>query len=112
MTGGFAVTKEPGTDLFAPAVPPGRVRRARLRLPPSRRERRPARQVARVREQLAGWHGVIVFDDMGQILPGGRVIPPRRPADPGNARATAHPLMTWLAGAKPRPPQADGRARR
>ena len=55
---------------------------------------------------------MIVFDDMGEILPGGRVIPPRRPADPGNARATAHPLMTWLAGAKPRPPQADGRARR
>jgi len=31
-----------------------------------------------------GWsllcHGVIVFDDMGEILPGGRVIPPHRPA--------------------------------
>ena len=31
-----------------------------------------------------GWsllcNGVIVFDDMGEILPGGRGIPPHRPA--------------------------------
>jgi len=31
-----------------------------------------------------GWsllcNGVIVFDDMGEILPGGRVVPPYRPA--------------------------------
>jgi len=25
-------------------------------------------------------NGVIVFDDMGEILPGGRLIPPRGPA--------------------------------
>jgi Family of unknown function (DUF5999) len=25
-------------------------------------------------------NGVIVFDDTGEILPGGRVVPPRRPA--------------------------------
>jgi hypothetical protein len=25
-------------------------------------------------------NGVIVFDDTGQILPGGQVIPPHRPA--------------------------------
>ena len=31
-----------------------------------------------------GWsllcNGVIVFDDMGEILPGDRVVPPQRPA--------------------------------
>ena len=43
MAGGFAVTKEPGTDLFAQAIPRRRVRCARLRLPPSRGERRASR---------------------------------------------------------------------
>jgi hypothetical protein len=37
-----------------------------------------------------GWsllcNGVIVFDDMGEILPGGRVLPSHRPA---RARLTA-----------------------
>jgi hypothetical protein len=46
------------------------------------RDRDAARTVACHPEQ--GWsllcNGVIVFDDMGEILPGGRVIPPRGPA--------------------------------
>ena len=45
-------------------------------------DREAARVVARHPEQ--GWsllcNGVIVFDDMGEILPGGRVIPPHGPA--------------------------------
>jgi hypothetical protein len=44
-------------------------------------DRDAARTVAFHPEQ--GWsllcNGVIVFDDMGEILPGGRVIPPRCP---------------------------------
>jgi Family of unknown function (DUF5999) len=47
-----------------------------------RRDRDAARTVACHPGQ--GWsllcNGVIVFDDTGQILPGGRVIPPHRPA--------------------------------
>ena len=43
-------------------------------------DREAARVVARHPEQ--GWsllcNGVIVFDDMGEILPGGRIILPRR----------------------------------
>ena len=42
MAGGFAVTKEPGTDLFARRFSRGRVRCPGLRLPPSGRERRAA----------------------------------------------------------------------
>jgi hypothetical protein len=45
--------------------------------PADRRDRDAARTVAFHPEQ--GWsllcNGVIVFDDMGEILPGGRVIP-------------------------------------
>ena len=47
--------------------------------PADHRDRDAARTVARHPEQ--GWsllcNGVIVFDDMGEILPGGRVVPPR-----------------------------------
>jgi Family of unknown function (DUF5999) len=50
--------------------------------PADHRDRGAARTVASHPEQ--GWsllcNGVIVFDDMGEILPGGRVIPPHRPA--------------------------------
>ena len=42
MAGGFAVTKEPGTDLFAPRFHDGRLLGARLRLPADRGERRRA----------------------------------------------------------------------
>ena len=46
-----------------------------------RPDRDAAHTVATHPEQ--GWsllcNGVIVFDDMGEILPGGRVVPPRRP---------------------------------
>jgi hypothetical protein len=51
--------------------------------PADHRDRDAARTVARHPEQ--GWillcNGVIVFDDMGEILPGGRVIPPRCPIE-------------------------------
>src|SRR6516165_752325 len=50
--------------------------------PADHRDRDAARTVAFHPEQ--GWsllcNGVIVFDDMGEILPGGRVIPPHGPA--------------------------------
>ena len=50
--------------------------------PADHRDRDAARTVARHPEQ--GWsllcNGVIVFDDMGEILPGGRGIPPHCPA--------------------------------
>jgi len=50
--------------------------------PADHRDRGAARTVASHPEQ--GWsllcNGVIVFDDMGEILPGDRVIPPRCPA--------------------------------
>ena len=50
--------------------------------PADHRDRDAARTVAFHPEQ--GWsllcNGVIVFDDMGEILPGGRVIPPHCPA--------------------------------
>ena len=50
--------------------------------PAHHRDRCAARTVACHLEQ--GWsllcNGVIVFDDMGEILPGGRVITPHRPA--------------------------------
>ena len=50
--------------------------------PADHRDRDAAHTVASHPEQ--GWsllcNGVIVFDDMGEILPGGRVIPPRYPA--------------------------------
>ena len=53
------------------------------RAPPAdHRDRNAARTVACYPEQ--GWsllcNGVIVFHDMGEILPGGRVIPPHCPA--------------------------------
>ena len=50
--------------------------------PADHRDRDAARTVASHPEQ--GWsllcNGVIVFDDMGEILPGGRPIPPHSPA--------------------------------
>ena len=50
--------------------------------PAGRRDRDAARTVACHPGQ--GWsllcNGVIVFDDTGQILPGGRAVPPHRPA--------------------------------
>jgi len=50
--------------------------------PADHRDRDAAHTVAFHPEQ--GWsllcNGVIVFDDMGEILPGGRVIPPHCPA--------------------------------
>ena len=50
--------------------------------PADRPDRGAARTVAFHPEQ--GWsllcNGVIVFDDMGEILPGGRVVPPHHPA--------------------------------
>ncbi len=50
--------------------------------PADHRDHAAARTVAFHPEQ--GWsllcNGVIVFDDTGAILPGGRVIPPQRPA--------------------------------
>ena len=50
--------------------------------PADHRDRDAARTVARHPEQ--GWsllcNGVIMFDDMGEILPSGRVIPPHCPA--------------------------------
>jgi len=50
--------------------------------PADHRDRGAARTVASHPEQ--GWsllcNGVIVFDDMGEILPGGRVNPPHCPA--------------------------------
>ena len=50
--------------------------------PADRPDRDAAHTVAIHPEQ--GWsllcNGVIVFDDMGEILPGGRAVPPRRPA--------------------------------
>jgi hypothetical protein len=50
--------------------------------PADRPDRDAAHTVAFHPEQ--GWsllcNGVIVFDDMGEILPGGRVVPPHRPA--------------------------------
>jgi uncharacterized protein DUF5999 len=50
--------------------------------PADRRDRDAARTVVFHPEQ--GWsllcNGVIVFDDRGAILPGGRVVPPHRPA--------------------------------
>jgi Family of unknown function (DUF5999) len=49
--------------------------------PADHRDRDAARTVAFHPEQ--GWsllcNGVIVFDDMGEILPGGRVVSPHRP---------------------------------
>ena len=50
--------------------------------PADRPDRHAAHTVAFHPEQ--GWsllcNGVIVFDDMGEIVPGGRVLPPHRPA--------------------------------
>ena len=50
--------------------------------PADHRDRDAAHTVAFHPEQ--GWsllcNGVIVFDDMGEILPGGQVIPPHGPA--------------------------------
>ena len=50
--------------------------------PADRPDRHAAHTVACHPEQ--GWsllcNGVIVFDDMGEILPGGRVLPPHRSA--------------------------------
>jgi len=47
-----------------------------------RPDRDAARSIACHPEQ--GWsllcNGVILFDDTGELLPGGRAIPPRRPA--------------------------------
>ena len=49
--------------------------------PADRPDRDAAHTVAFHPEQ--GWsllcNGVIVFDDLGEILPGGRVVPPHRP---------------------------------
>jgi hypothetical protein len=46
-------------------------------------DREAARAVARHPEQ--GWsllcNGVVLFDDTGELLPDGRVIPPHRPTD-------------------------------
>jgi hypothetical protein len=52
------------------------------RPPADRPDRQAAHTVAFHPEH--GWsllcNGVIVFDDLGEILPAGRVVPPRRPA--------------------------------
>ena len=57
--------------------------------PPDRPDHHAARIVAFHPEQ--GWslrcNGVIVFDDMGEILPGGRVVPPPRLAYVGAGSA-------------------------
>jgi len=50
--------------------------------PANRPDRDAARTIARHPEQ--GWsllcNGVILFDDTGQLLPGGRAVPPHHPA--------------------------------
>ncbi len=55
---------------------------------PDRPDHDAARTVAFHPEQ--GWgllcNGVIVFDDMGEILPDGRVVPPHHPHRPPCAR--------------------------
>ena len=60
--------------------------------PAHHRDRDAARTVAFHPEQ--GWsllcNGVIVFDDQGEILPGGRVIPPHRPPRPAARRSVKH----------------------
>lgn len=51
--------------------------------PPNGPDREAARQVAEHPEQ--GWsllcNGVVLFDDTGELLPDGGVIPPHRPTD-------------------------------
>lgn len=53
--------------------------------PPDSPYRAAARTISFHPEQ--GWsllcNGVIVFDDMGEILPSGRVVPPHQPARAG-----------------------------
>jgi hypothetical protein len=51
-------------------------------------DRTAARVLAAHAEQ--GWtllcNGVVVFDDTGELLPGGRITAPHRPSDPGPLR--------------------------
>ena len=60
--------------------------------PTDHQDRDAARTVAFHPEQ--GWsllcNGVIVFDDQGEILPGGRVIPPHWPPRPAARRSVKH----------------------
>ena len=63
--------------------------------PAERPDRDAARIVAFHPEQ--GWsllcNGVIMFDDRGEILPGGRVVPP-----PSNPHPAAHRVMRNVRG--------------
>ncbi|AXK34688.1 hypothetical protein DVA86_20565 [Streptomyces armeniacus] len=58
--------------------------------PADRPDREAARTVAHFPEQ--GWsrlcNGLVLFDDTGELLPDGRVIPPHRPAS-GTGALTA-----------------------
>ena len=60
--------------MFTPTPVPAGCFRAGTAMPPTLSPSTPSRD----RSLLC--NGVIVFDDMGEILPGGRVIPPHGPA--------------------------------
>jgi hypothetical protein len=65
-----------------------------------------ARAVARHPEQ--GWsllcNGVLVFEDTGELLPGGRIVPPNRRA--GRPSPVTGLDAGWPAPAPARPPTA------
>jgi uncharacterized protein DUF5999 len=50
-----------------------------------------------------GWtllcNGVILFEDTGELLPDGAVVPPHRPTDIGVTGTTPRPVPRWPSGA-------------
>ena len=104
MTGGYAVTKEPGTDRFARRFHAGRVLGPGLRLPPPGRERRPAapgHPAARPARRLAGRDRLRPHPARGRPGPDRHLelLPVRRPRLPGRGRAT----RTWPPRSPRRP---------
>ncbi|MEY2451927.1 MAG: uncharacterized protein QOD92_1501 [Acidimicrobiaceae bacterium] len=109
MAGGFAVTMEPGTDLFAKRFHEAGFTVLAFDYRHLGESGGQPRQVVRIREQLADWHAAIAFASM---LPG---VDPTRTAIWGFSLSGGHVLRVaarnpQLAAAIAQSPNADGQA--
>ena len=109
MAGGFAVTKEPGTDLFASQFSDAGFAVLAFDYRHLGESGGQPRQVARITEQLADWHAAIAF---AATLPG---VDPARLAIWGFSLSGGHVFRVaarnpQLAAAIAQTPNADGPA--
>ena len=109
MAGGFGVTMEPGTDLFAARFNEGGFTVLAFDYRHLGESGGQPRQVVRIREQLADWHAAIGF---AQTLPG---VDPTRIAIWGFSLSGGHVVRVaarnpHVAAAIAQSPSADGQA--